>query len=173
MKNYKDKLAAITTMCFDYDGVFTDGVMLLLSNGEIARTAHVRDGYAIQLAAKKGIRIAIITGGNQEAVRTRFEGLGIKDVFLGCKNKVDTLTSYMNEHNLAKEQILYMGDDIPDYHVIQMAGLATCPADAAAEIKSVVDYISPVKGGRGCVRDIIEQTLKAQGKWMNGDGYEW
>ena len=173
MINYKDKLGAITTFCFDYDGVFTDGVMILLDNGEIARTAHVRDGYAVQLAAKKGFRIAIITGGRQEAVRTRFEGLGVNEVFLGSHDKVARLNEYMALHNLKKEEILYMGDDIPDYKAIQMVGLATCPNDAAPEIKSVVDYISPIPGGKGCVRDVIEQTLKAQGKWMDDDSHHW
>jgi len=171
--NYKDKLQHITTFCFDYDGVFTDGVMILLDNGSVARTAHVRDGYAVQLAAKKGFRILVITGGNQEAVRGRFEGLGVSEVFLGCRDKSKTLAEYKEAKGLKKEEILYMGDDIPDYKAIQEVGLACCPADAVPEIKSVVDYISPVAGGRGCVRDVIEQTLKAQDKWLDQDSHEW
>ncbi|MCB0761803.1 MAG: HAD hydrolase family protein [Flavobacteriales bacterium] len=173
MTTYKQRLAQITTFCFDYDGVFTDGVMMLLSTGEIARTAHVRDGYAVQLAAKCGFNIAIITGGTQEAVRTRFEGLGVNHVYLGAKDKVDVFQSFLKEKNIDASEVLYMGDDIPDYRVLQLAGISTCPADAAPEIKSVSDYISPIGGGQGCVRDIIEQTLKAQGKWMQDNGHQW
>lgn len=173
MTTYKQRLAKVTTFCFDYDGVFTDGVMILLSNGEIARTAHVRDGYAVQLAAKKGFNIAIITGGNQESVRTRFEGLGVGDVFLAAKNKVEVFNKYIADKNIDPEEVVYMGDDIPDYHVLKLAGIACCPADAATEIKSVSDYISPINGGKGCVRDVIEQTLRAQGKWMDSDSVEW
>ncbi len=173
MTTYKQRLKDVTTFCFDYDGVFTDGVMILLSNGEIARTAHVRDGYAVQLAAKKGFNISIITGGNQESVRTRFEGLGVGDVFLAAKNKVQVYHQYLADKGIDPNQVVYMGDDIPDYHVLQLAGIACCPADAATEIKSVCDYISPIKGGSGCVRDIIEQTLRAQGKWLDSDSVEW
>jgi 3-deoxy-D-manno-octulosonate 8-phosphate phosphatase (KDO 8-P phosphatase) len=173
MTNYKDKLHHITTFVFDYDGVFTDGIMYLLGDTEVARTANVKDGYAIQLAAKVGFNIAIITGGTQEAVRTRFEGLGVNTVYLGAKNKVEVLKGYMDKVGAKKENVCYMGDDLPDYQAIQMAGLATCPKDAVPEIKKLCDYISPINGGKGCVRDIVEQTLKVHGKWITDKSWEW
>jgi 3-deoxy-D-manno-octulosonate 8-phosphate phosphatase (KDO 8-P phosphatase) len=173
MENYKETLKYINTFCFDYDGVFTNGVMMLLSNGEIARTAHVRDGYAVQLASKKGYNIVIITGGTQEAVKTRFEGLGVDDVFLGAHNKLAVFERYMLDNRIDPSRVCYMGDDIPDYEVMALPGLPSCPKDAVPEIKSRAKYISPYNGGEGCVRDIIEQVLKAQGKWMDRDAMEW
>jgi 3-deoxy-D-manno-octulosonate 8-phosphate phosphatase (KDO 8-P phosphatase) len=130
-KNYKEKLAGISTFCFDVDGVFTDGVVYLSNNGEQMRTAYVRDGYAVQLAIKKGLRIVIITGGKQEAVRTRFEGLGVSDIHLGCANKVDTYNAMVEKYNLKPEEICYMGDDIPDFNVMQLSGLPCCPSDSS------------------------------------------
>lgn len=171
--NYKDKLKSITTFFFDYDGIFTDGVMYLLSSGEIARTAHVRDGYAVQLAVKKGFRVAVITGGKQEAVRNRFTMLGVTDVFLGAVDKSAILNDYATSNNIDLSTAVYMGDDIPDYKPLQLVGLPSCPKDAAPEIKSVVDYVSYKNGGQGCVRDIVEQVLKAQGKWMDDEAYHW
>lgn len=171
--SYKKKLNDITTFCFDVDGVFTDGIVLLASDGDQLRTANVRDGYAVQLAVKKGYRIAIITGGRSEQVRKRFEGLGVTDVFLGSSNKVSVLEAYLKKEGLSKDEVCYMGDDIPDYRVMSAVGLAVCPRDAAPEIRDISGYISPYDGGKGCVRDILEQTMKVQGKWFDSDSHEW
>ena len=172
-KNYKETLNRIDTFIFDVDGVFTNGVVVLNNDGEQLRTANVRDGYVVQLAIKLGYNIAIITGGRQEAVKKRFEGLGVKDVFLASSNKMEVYENYIQSNNIDPKRVLYMGDDIPDYFVLQKVGLATCPSDAAHEIKSICDYISPLKGGEGCVRDVIEQTLKAQNKWMQNGSEKW
>lgn len=171
--NYKTKLAGIQAVCLDYDGVFTDAVVYLMPDGEMARTANVKDGYAVQFAAKKGLKQAIITGGTQEAVRTRMEGLGVNRVYLGSKSKAEVLTKAAAEMGINPDQTLYMGDDIPDIPALKMAGLACCPADAAPEVKAVCDYISPVKGGQGCVRDVLEQVLKAKGMWLDAQSFEW
>ncbi len=172
-ENYKTTLKNITTFCFDVDGVFTDGIVVLHPSGEQMRTANVRDGYAVQLAVKKGYRIAIITGGRSESVKTRFEGLGVKDVFLGSSNKVQVFNDFLHQNGINKSEVCYMGDDIPDLRVMQEAGLAVCPNDAASEIKDICAYVSPFAGGRGCVRDILEQTMKVQGKWLDDDSHEW
>ncbi len=172
-KNYKERLNRITTFCFDVDGVFTNGIVMLMDNGEQLRTANVRDGYAVQLAVKKGYRVVIISGGRQEAVRKRFEGLGVKDVFLGAEDKVKVFEEYIATHDIDPETVCYMGDDIPDYKVMQKVGLPCCPANAVQEIKSVSKYVSPQNGGDACVRDILEQTMKAQGKWMDNEAHTW
>lgn len=172
-ENYKTILKKITTFCFDVDGVFTDGVVILHPDGEQMRTANVRDGYAVQLAVKKGYRIAIITGGRSEAVKTRFEGLGVKDVFLGSSNKVSVFHEFLVQNGIRSSEVCYMGDDIPDLRVMSEAGLAACPQDASYEIKDISAYISPFPGGKGCVRDILEQTMKVQGKWLDDDSHEW
>lgn len=171
--NYKTTLRNITTFCFDVDGVFTDGVVILHPDGEQMRTANVRDGYAVQLAVKKGYRIAIITGGRSEAVKKRFHGLGVNDVFLGSSNKVNVLNTFLQQNGIRAEEVCYMGDDIPDMRVMKQVGLAVCPADAASEIKDISAYVSPFAGGKGCVRDILEQTMKVQGKWLDDDSHEW
>ena len=173
MSNYKERLQKINTFVFDYDGVLTDGTVILMSNGEALRTANVKDGYALQLAMKKGYRIAIISGAYSESVRKRFESLKLSDVFLGIEKKIEVFDSYLAKHEIATEQVLFMGDDIPDYEIMKKAGVPTCPADAAEEIKSLATYISHHSGGHGCVRDVIEQVLKIQGKWMNDDACHW
>ncbi|MDZ4823610.1 MAG: HAD-IIIA family hydrolase [Flavobacteriales bacterium] len=172
-KSYKALLKEINTFCFDVDGVFTNNIVFLSSDGEQLRTANVRDGYAVQLAVKKGLRIAIISGGKGEAVRKRFEGLGVKDIFLGSSRKSDVFKKWVSENHLKPEDICYMGDDIPDYSVMQHVGLPCCPADAAPEIKSLSKYISPRNGGEGCVRDILEQALKVKGLWMDEEAMVW
>lgn len=172
-ENYKSSLKKITTFCFDVDGVFTNGIVQLLPDGEQVRTANVRDGYAVQLAVKKGFRIAIITGGRSEAVRKRFEGLGVTDVFLGSQNKINVLNKYLADQGIGAGEVCYMGDDIPDFHVMRHVGLAVCPQDAAPEIKAISAYVSPYPGGCGCVRDILEQAMKVQGKWMDDSAFEW
>ena len=165
--NYKHLLNNINTFIFDVDGVLTDGSVTLFPNGDQVRTMNVKDGYAIKLAIKEGYKVAIITGGNSPSVRTRMENLGVKDIYLACHDKQEAFEELMHMYDLKKETILYMGDDMPDYDVMQMAGLASCPNDAIPEIKKLSHYISFKNGGKGCVRDVIEQTLKLHGKWMN------
>jgi len=173
MSNYKEKLLKVNTFIFDYDGVLTNGTVILMSDGDALRTANVKDGYAMQLAIKKNYRIAIISGGYSESIKRRFDSLKVKDVFLGVDKKIDVFNNYLDEHKLEQENVLFMGDDIPDYEIMLKAGVPTCPADAAEEIKGKAIYISHFPGGQGCVRDIIEQVLKVQGKWMNDDTYHW
>lgn len=173
MSNYKALLARITTFIFDYDGVLTDGHVLLTDSGDALRMANVKDGYALQLAIKNGYRVAIITGGRSQSIRTRFEALQIKDVFIGVQNKLEVFNNYLEKHGLHPEEVLYMGDDIPDFELMRAAGIPTCPSDACEEIKSVAKYISGYAGGRGCVRDVIEQVMKVQGKWMNHLAFSW
>ncbi|MBK7028718.1 MAG: HAD-IIIA family hydrolase [Bacteroidales bacterium] len=173
MSNYKERLLKINTFIFDYDGVLTDGTVILMSNGEALRTANVKDGYALQLAMKKGYRIAIISGAYSESVKKRFESLRVSDVFLGVERKIEVFEEYLAEHGLSTEEVLFMGDDIPDYEIMRKVGVPTCPSDAAEEIKALATYISHHNGGHGCVRDVIEQVLKVQGQWMNEDAYHW
>ncbi|MBR5781055.1 MAG: HAD hydrolase family protein [Bacteroidales bacterium] len=166
MKNYKEQLKDITTFVFDYDGVMTSGDVLVDANGVPLRSTNVKDGFALQLAARLGYNIAIITGGYSVSIEKRMEMLGIKDVFVRSASKVEVLQRYMESKNLKPEEIIYMGDDLPDYPVMKMVGLPVCPADAATEIKDISLYISHCGGGKGAVRDIVEQVLKAQDKWM-------
>ncbi len=173
MTNYKELLSKINTLIFDYDGVFTNNSIFLRETGEPLRTANVKDGYIIQLAVKMGYRVAIITGGRSVSIVNRFDKLNVKDVFMGVDSKIEKYREYLAEHKIDPENVLYMGDDIPDYKILKEVALATCPADASQEIKEIVHYISDRKGGEGCVRDIIEQVLKAQGKWMNEEAFQW
>lgn len=166
MKNYKEQLKNITTFIFDYDGVMTSGDVLVDANGVPLRSTNVKDGFALQLAARLGYNIAIITGGYSVSIEKRMEMLGIKDVFVRSASKVEVLKKYMETKNLKPEEIIYMGDDLPDYPVMKMVGLPVCPADAVPEVKDISLYISHCGGGKGAVRDIIEQVLKAQDKWM-------
>jgi len=169
-KSYKEILPNITTFIFDVDGVLTDGSVTLLPDGSQIRKMSTRDGYALQLAVKKGFNIIIISGGKNEQVRTRLAGLGIKMIYLGVSDKVDKLEDIIIENDLKREEIVYMGDDMPDYEIMQEVGLATCPKDACSDIREISDYISPYNGGEGCARDIIEQTMKVQGKWKDTSG---
>jgi 3-deoxy-D-manno-octulosonate 8-phosphate phosphatase (KDO 8-P phosphatase) len=164
----KAKLSKITTFVFDVDGVFTDAT-LLVGEGDVQRVFNVRDGYAVQIAIKSGYRMAVISGGKQKSIATRLSGLGVQDVYLsvGTDQKLPTLQKYMSEKGLNEEEILFIGDDIPDYLLMTSTRvLSCCPADATQEVKNVSDYISPIVGGRGAVRDVIELVMKAQGKWM-------
>ena len=163
--NFKTILKNISTFVFDVDGVLTDGSVLLLPNGEQTRVMNIKDGYALQLAIKQGYNICIITGGKCEMVKKRLKGLGINDIYLNISDKADKIDDYIYANQLKKEEVLYMGDDIPDYEAMLKVGIATCPNDSASEIKQISTYISPFRGGQGCVRDIIEQVLKVQGKW--------
>ncbi len=171
--NYKITLKNITTFVFDFDGVLTDGKVYLLPPDQFVRTMNTRDSYAIQYAVKKGFRVAVITGGNNEMVRERMEYLGVKDVFLKASLKLPVFEKFLKENSIGFENALYMGDDLPDYGAIKKAGIGACPKDAAEEIKSLADYISPIEGGKGCVRDVIEQVLKSQGKWFDENELEW
>ncbi len=171
--NYKSKLKEISTFVFDIDGVFTDNIVYLTADGEQMRTANVRDGYAVQLAVKKGLRIVILSGGKNEIVRKRFESLGVKDIFLGSSEKLPILQAYLKQNEIDISTVCYMGDDIPDLPVLQYVGLKTCPADAASEIKEICDYISDRNGGKGCVRDILEQALKIKNLWLDAEGHIW
>ena len=173
MSNYKALLSHVDTFIFDVDGVMTDGIVLLTPDGQMLRSMNVKDGYALQLAVKKGYRIIIITGGNSEAVRQRFEGLGIKEVYLSIGNKLELFHEIVKRDGLKMENILYMGDDIPDYEIMSEVGVAACPANAAEEIKHISKYISPLDGGRGCARDVLEQVMKVQNKWFDEDGFHW
>jgi 3-deoxy-D-manno-octulosonate 8-phosphate phosphatase (KDO 8-P phosphatase) len=168
--NVLEQFRHIRTFIFDVDGVLTDGTVQLLPGGEQSRKMNIRDGYALQLAVKMGYRIAIISGGRSESVVNRLSGLGIRDIFTGVTDKSDRLEDYALEHDLLWEQMLFMGDDIPDYRAMQLCGIPACPADAAPEIKSISRYISPVAGGQGCVRDVIEKVLKLNDHWLLDEG---
>lgn len=172
MTSYKEKLTQITTFIFDVDGVLTDGSVMLFKD-EVIRTLNSRDGYALQFAAKSGYKIFIITGGNSPSVKDRLLNLGVTEVRLSAKNKVDVYRELQAIHGFADGEALYMGDDIPDYQVMQKVGVATCPQNASVEIKEIADYQSPINGGSGCARDVIEQTMRVQGKWFSESAFEW
>lgn len=158
---------SVTTLVFDVDGVLTDGTLTVLPDGVMARKMNVKDGYALQLAVKRGYNIVIISGGNSEEVRDRLNKLGVAEVFMKVTDKVNILKKYLQEQSLSWEEVLYMGDDIPDLNVMQEARVACCPADAVEEIKEVSTYISHLNGGFGCVRDVIEKVLKLRGHWKD------
>lgn len=159
------KFKHINTFVFDVDGVLTDGNLLVLPGGVMARTMNIKDGYALQLAVKKGYHVLVISGGNSPEVKDRLEKLGVTHVWMKVSDKPAVLKEYMQQHQLAAETVLYMGDDIPDLQVIQLAGLPCCPADAVQEIKEKSVYISHLTGGTGCVRDVIEKVMKLRGDW--------
>ena len=171
--NYKSQLAKTTVFIFDIDGVFTDNIVYLLSDGEQMRTANVRDGYAVQHAVKSGFRIAVISGGKNEMTRARFEKLGVTEVHLGSSNKKIVYESLQAKWGFSDSEVCYMGDDIPDLPILKRVGLATCPSDAVPEVKAVAHYISDKAGGHGCVRDVLEQALKLKGQWMNEESLIW
>ncbi len=172
MINYD--LSRIRAFVFDVDGVLSMNNISIGHDGQPQRTANIKDGYALQLAVKSGLKVAIITGGRSNAVRERYMGLGITDIFQGVSVKVDAYSEWLLREGLKEEEVLYMGDDIPDYEAMSRCGLPACPADAAPEIRDIARYISPVCGGMGCVRDVIEQVLRAQGLWMSDEhAFEW
>ena len=167
-------LKKIKALFFDVDGVLSAETIGMDANGDPMRTVNIKDGYAPQLAVKAGLHIAIITGGKTEAIRKRYEGLGIKDIFLGAAVKTKEYQLLLDKYQLSPEEVLYMGDDIPDYEVLRLVGLPCCPADAAPEIKQICKYISHRNGGYGCGRDVVEQVLKAHGKWMShSEAFGW
>jgi len=165
-KNYKELLKNITTFIFDIDGVMTGCQVLVTNDGDLLRSMNVKDGYAIKQAILQGYRVAIITGGRNEGTRLRFNELGVTDIYMANHLKVEPLAHYMTKYGIKAEEILYMGDDIPDVGPMKQVGLPTCPQDAVAEVKAVAKYISHLNGGEGCVREVIEQVLKVQGKWV-------
>lgn len=165
MQNFKQKLAKITTIMFDIDGVVTDGKVLVMDSGEMVRNMNSKDGYAIHLAVSKQYRLAVISGGNNGAIKNALARAGVTDVFIGKHDKLACYLDYLKTHQLSDEEIVYIGDDLPDHEIMSRVGLAVCPADAAQEIKDICLYVSPKKGGEGCIRDIIEQILRVQGKW--------
>lgn len=173
MANYKKYLSGITTFVFDYDGVFTDGIVYLTDKGEQIRTANAKDGYALQLANRYGYRICVITGANSKSITERFKKLGIEDIFMGSENKLGVYKKFCEKYDLKREEIVVMGDDIPDYRIMKQAIISCCPANASVEIREIADYISKFDGGKGCVRDIIEQVLRVQGRWMLDDSFSW
>lgn len=164
MINYD--LQKIKAIIFDVDGVLSAETITLATDGEPLRTVNIKDGYAIQLAQKLGLRIIILTGGNTDAVRIRYEHLGVEDIYMGCAVKLKTYEEIKNKYSYTDEEILYMGDDIPDYQVMKQAGCPCCPADACTDVKEISLYVSNKKGGYGCGRDVIEQVLRAKGMWL-------
>ncbi|RZL15807.1 MAG: HAD-IIIA family hydrolase [Pedobacter sp.] len=164
---FLQKLKEITTFIFDVDGVLTNGDIIASDSGEFLRTFNIKDGYALQLAVKRGYLVCVISGGKGLAMQRRFEGLGIQEIFLGVSDKVEVYNTLLTKYNISGQEILYMGDDIPDFKIMQLVGLPTCPADAVAEIKSISDYISPHTGGKTAVRDIIEKVMRVQHNWFD------
>lgn len=164
--NLLEQFKDIQTFIFDVDGVLTNSQLLVTEEGQLLRQMSVRDGYALKHAVNMGYNVCIITGGKSEGVKKRLEGLGITDIFLGASDKLTIYKEYIYSKSLEEDSILYMGDDLPDYYVMRKVGFPVCPADAVPEIFSVAKYVSPLKGGDGCARDVIEKVLKLNGDWM-------
>ncbi len=164
MINYD--LKKIKAVIFDVDGVLSRETITLSETGEPLRTVNIKDGYAIQLAQKTGLRIAILTGGNTRATKLRYESLGVEDIYMGCAVKIDTYDAFLRKYSLHDEEVMYVGDDIPDYEVMHRCGCPCCPSDACCDIKEIALYVSSRKGGEGVGRDVIEQVLRAQSKWL-------
>lgn len=164
-----DRFKKISTFVFDMDGVLTDGSLLVFSNNEFIRRMNIKDGYALQLAVKKGYKVLVVSGSHSDPVVTRLLGLGIKDVFMRVQNKKEFVEVYLKSNNLNQEEVLFMGDDVPDIEVMRIVGLPCAPADAVHEVKEVARYIASVSGGMGCVREVIEKVLKLNDQWDNND----
>jgi 3-deoxy-D-manno-octulosonate 8-phosphate phosphatase (KDO 8-P phosphatase) len=173
MPEIKKLLHAVKAFAFDVDGVFTNGTVMLHPGGQFIRMMNIKDGFAVQHAVKMGYPIAIITGGYSKMVRKRFTVLGVKDIYMKSGDKKGAFEKFLKKYSLHPEDILYMGDDLPDYEVMKKVGFPACPADAAEEIKQLSVYTSPRNGGEGCVRDVIEQVLRLHGKWMNDFTFIW
>ncbi len=175
-KNYKELLHNIKAFVFDIDGVLTTGIFQIGPDGNPIRNLNSKDGYAIQLAIKKGFIVAVISGGKCEGVKASLQRLGLTDIYMSVPHKMDAwkdLQAVYEHRDLQAQNILYMGDDIPDYHLLLEAGIGAAPSNASPEIKEIAQYVSPKKGGHGCVRDVIEQTLKLQGNWMLEEDFSW
>jgi 3-deoxy-D-manno-octulosonate 8-phosphate phosphatase (KDO 8-P phosphatase) len=173
MANFKEDLVNVKAFIFDIDGVLSAQTIALNAFGIPNRTVNLRDGYAIQLAVRKGYKICVISGSSSKEYRKRLKLLGVKDIYLNSKSKLEHFNSFLKRYNLRKSDVLFMGDDIPDYEVMKEAGLPVCPSDADSEIRQVASYVSDKKGGEGCVRDVIEQVLRLHNKWMDSDAYTW
>jgi 3-deoxy-D-manno-octulosonate 8-phosphate phosphatase (KDO 8-P phosphatase) len=173
MKETDSIFSPITTFIFDFDGVMTDGSVFCDFEGHPLRATNVKDGYALQLASKLGYHVAVISGAVCPSTIVRMNSLGVTDVFTGIPNKILKLNEYMKDKGLKPEEIIFMGDDIPDIQVMKHVGLPVCPADAVPEVKEISKYISERPSGKGAVRDVIERVLKVQGKWMTAEAYSW
>ena len=172
MINYD--LKKIKAIIFDIDGVLSAETITLSSDGVPLRTVNIKDGYAIQLAMKLGLRIVVMTGANVSSICRRYEGLGVEDIYVGCAVKIRAYDAFLDQYGLSDEEVMYMGDDIPDLQVMRRVGCPVCPKDACPEIKEASVYVSDCIGGHGCGRDVIEQTLRAQGKWvMDEKAFGW
>lgn len=166
-------LQNIRTFIFDIDGVLTSGTVLVTEEGDMLRSVNIKDGYALQHAVKQGYNIAIISGGNSKGMYHRFHGLGINEIYLGQKSKTETFLKVIENFNVLPENVAYIGDDMPDYPVLKLAGLPCCPADAAADVRAICQYISPVAGGQGVAREILESAMKLHGTWWNEETHTW
>ncbi|MCX6326377.1 MAG: HAD hydrolase family protein [Bacteroidia bacterium] len=173
MTNFKEDLVKVKAFIFDIDGVLSLQTISLNAFGVPNRTVNLRDGYALQLAVKKGYHIGVISGSSSKDYQKRLKLLGVTDIYLNSRSKLDHFNIFLKKHNLNKSDVLFMGDDIPDFGVMKEAGVAACPSDADSEIKQVASYISDKKGGEGCVRDVIEQVLRLHNNWMDSDAYTW
>ena len=173
MINYKEKLSSVKAFVFDFDGVMTDGNVWTYADGETVRCGNIKDGFAIQYAVKKGYIVAVISGATSMSIDNRMHALGVTQCYTGCGDKIKTFIEFLAKNGLREEEVLCMGDDIPDYPILQRAGVSACPSDAAVEIKETVDYISHFPGGRGCVRDVIEQVLRLHNQWFHQDAVVW
>ncbi len=173
-QSFTEKLKKVKALVFDVDGVLSTSSIPLANDGTPMRVISTKDGYALHLAAKKGVPLCIITGGNTEAIRVRFENLGFKEIYMGAARKLVVLDEFLGKYGLTREDVLYMGDDIPDLQTMKAVGVTACPVDAAEEIKAIADYVSPKTGGMGCVRDVVEQFLKVHDLWMSdNDAFGW
>lgn len=173
MTNFKEDLINIKAFVFDLDGVLSLQTITLNSFGVPNRTVNLRDGYALQLAVKKGYRVAVITGSNCKEYSKRLKLLGISDIYLNSRTKIENFDLFLKKYNLNNSEVLYMGDDIPDLEVMKLAGVPVCPADGDSEVKQISLYISDKKGGEGCVRDIIEQVMRLHDKWLDSEAFSW
>lgn len=173
MTNFKEELQNVKAFVFDIDGVLSTQTIALSLWGIPLRTVNLRDGYAIQLAVKKGYRVGVISGANSKEYIKRLKTLGVNDIYLNSRTKKETMKELVSKWGLDIKTVLYMGDDIPDFEVMKMVGLPACPSDADSEIKQVSVYISDKRGGEGCVRDVIEQTLRLHNNWMDHEAFSW
>jgi 3-deoxy-D-manno-octulosonate 8-phosphate phosphatase (KDO 8-P phosphatase) len=165
MLNFKQRLNKISTIMFDIDGVITDGKVFVMESGEVLRNLNTKDGYALHLAVQKGYRMCVISGGNNVGIKHLLARTGITDVFINAHDKMAVYEAYITEKGLKEEEVMFVGDDLPDHGIMSRVGLAACPNDAAVEIKAICQYVSPKNGGDGCVRDVLEQIMRVQGNW--------
>ena len=163
--NILSRLRFVKAFVFDMDGVLTDGTLHIEPGGQWLRKMCIQDGYALQLAVKSGYKVAVISGSESEPVEKRLQKLGVTEVFMKVNDKESFLKDYLSKNNISLSETLFMGDDMPDYQCMIIAGFACCPSDAAVEIKQISSYISPMRGGYGCVRDVIEKVLKLNNNW--------